>query len=265
MRLSVLCFAAVSFAWAAIGAGGEGEVRVGLDPRSAPWVFVPGHEFLPREDVTRPPRTTPTELAKLVGIDVDVLGALAARLRIRPQLVPTAWRDLETGLVGGQYELILCQWTPTTKTPTAIAASAPYYEWGLLVAGRADDARIRTLSDLQDKRVGEGEDPAVGPALRAMGVGLGVGLVGNENESVLFDDLKAGRLDAVVYDSPYVRWRVARDQRLRVVGEPLNRLGYHVGVRRRDASLLARVDAAIGDLMVSGDLAAIRRKWEEPP
>ena len=131
------------------------------------------------------------------------------------------------------------------------------------MAVRANDARIRSLSDLQGKRVGEGEDPAVGSALRAMGVGLGVGLVGNQNESVLFDDLKAGHLDAVVYDSPYVRWRVTRDQTLRVVGEPLNRLGYHVGVRRGDASLLARVNAAIAGLMASGELAAIRRKWEE--
>lgn len=237
-------------------------LRVGMDPRSAPWAYVRGREFLPREDLTRSPAGRPVPLEKLVGLDVDVLHALARQLAVRPVIVPTAWRDLEPGLAAGRYELILCQWTPTPETPVAIAASIPYYEWGLLVAVRAGDARIRSLNDLEGKRVGDGEDPAVGPALRAMGVGLGVRLVGNPNESVLFDELKGGRLDAVVYDSPYVRWRVAGDSGLRVVGEPLNRLGYHAGVRQGD-DLLPRVNAAFETLAASGVLAAIRRRWEE--
>jgi ABC-type amino acid transport substrate-binding protein len=262
MHLGALCLALLAGSPAVV-ADDRPLLRVGMDPRSAPWAYVPGREFLPREDVTRPPAGPPVPLEKLVGLDVDVLHALAARLHVRPVIVPTAWRDLEAGLIEGRYDLILCQWTPTPKTPAALVASIPYYEWGLLVAVRASDTRIRSLADLAGNRVGDGEDPAVGPALRAMGVGLGVRLIGNQNESVLFDDLKAGRLDAVVYDSPYVRWRVAADPALRIVGEPLNRLGYHAGVRRGDP-LLPRVDVAIQSLAASGELAAIRRRWEEP-
>jgi polar amino acid transport system substrate-binding protein len=78
----------------------------------------------------------------------------------------------------------------------------------------------------------------------------------------LFNDLGAGGLDAVVFDSVYVRWRVMRDGAFRVVGEPLNRLAYHVGVRREDAALLSRVNSAIRDLRASAEMAQIRRHWE---
>jgi ABC-type amino acid transport substrate-binding protein len=47
-----------------------------------------------------------------------------------------------------------------------------------------------------------------------------------------------------------------------VVGEPLNKLGYHVGVRREDAALLARVQAAVKALVDSGEIEKIRKRWE---
>jgi ABC-type amino acid transport substrate-binding protein len=86
-----------------------------------------------------------------------------------------------------------------------------------------------------------------------------------ENEARLFADLKAGAIDAVVYDSPAVRWRARNDKELKAVGEPLNRLGYHVGISARDDVLFGQVGSAIVVLTRSGALAAIQRRWEEEP
>jgi ABC-type amino acid transport substrate-binding protein len=48
------------------------------------------------------------------------------------------------------------------------------------------------------------------------------------------------------------------------VGDPLNKLGYHVALRARDEGLFASVQAAIQALRRSGALAAIERRWEQP-
>jgi len=48
------------------------------------------------------------------------------------------------------------------------------------------------------------------------------------------------------------------------VGEPLNRLGYHVGIRKADTALLGQVGAAVKDIVASGESERIRRKWEGP-
>ena len=78
----------------------------------------------------------------------------------------------------------------------------------------------------------------------------------------LFSDLIDSKLDAVVYDSLYVRWRASRQHDVRVVGEPLNRLGYHLGLRKADAALLREVEAAVRTLRDSGELSRIQARWE---
>jgi polar amino acid transport system substrate-binding protein len=237
-------------------------LRVGLDPRGAPWAFVPGYDYT-HESVRATPRLKRGQLERLTGLDVETLRALERRMGARMEIVQTAWREIETGLLAGRYDLILNAWTPSASTPAGILASEPYFEWGLLVAARAADPSIRSVTDLAGRRIGHIRDPAVLPALRAMGTGLGAKLVvvdqGGED---LFSRLGRQELDAIVFDSAFVRWRVARDKAFRVVGEPLNRLGYHVGVRASDPALFERVQAAVRDFAGSPEAGAIRRKWE---
>lgn len=85
-----------------------------------------------------------------------------------------------------------------------------------------------------------------------------------DNEDRMFADLSAGKVDAVVYDSPAVRWRAKGDEAIKVVGKPLNKLGYHVGVRGADEELFSQIESAIRALASAGTLEAIQRKWEQP-
>ncbi|HET7293696.1 MAG TPA: ABC transporter substrate-binding protein [Vicinamibacteria bacterium] len=240
-------------------AGGAGSsLRVCMETRDPPWAYVPGHEW-DIVDRSKTPTLGARDRARLVGLDVDVMAALARRLEASARVVPTAWVGLERALGGGRCDLIISSWTPTPDTPTAIVASAPYCEWGLLVVARSDDRRIQAVSDLGGARVGHIPDPSVARALAEMGRGEEF-VLGTKTQ--LFQDLRSGALDAVIYDSLYVRWLVARDAAFRVVGRPLNRLGYHVGVRRSDAALAARVRAAVDSLVASGEARAIQAKWE---
>jgi polar amino acid transport system substrate-binding protein len=237
-------------------------VRVGLDPRSAPWAFVPGYDYK-KEDVHAPPKLTAEQLSRLVGLDVDVLHALERRMDVRMQIVPTPWFDLEAGLVASRYDLILNAWTPSARTPETIVATTPYHQWGLLVAARTADNSIRALADLADRRIGHVSDPSVLPALRALAAGVGARLaVVDQGGEELFSRLGRGEIDAIAFDSAFVRWRVARDGAFRMVGEPLNQLGYHVGVRASDKALFGKVQQAIDAFVGSSEAREIRRRWE---
>jgi ABC-type amino acid transport substrate-binding protein len=231
-----------------------------MDPRSPPWVFTPGIDY--SRDDTRPDQPTKVDVRKLTGFDIEVMEALARRMGAAPRIVPTSWGELEGGLVARRFDLILCGWTPNPATPPGILASDPYHHWGLLIAIRADNATtIRSVADLDGKRVGHFVDPAVHRGLSAMGHGH---FEARTHPTTLFRDLVARTLDAVIFDSLYVRWRVANDPSLRVVGPPLNRLGYHVAVRKEDAVLFAKVQAAVKDLTSSEEMARIRTRWEGP-
>lgn len=193
-----------------------------------------------------------------MGLDVDVARALAARLDRPIEFVRANWFEIEKELLERRFDVILSAWTPTRKTPPTIAASEPYASWGLLVVVRSDDASIGGYQDLAGKRVGHIADPAVLVTISS----LGAQLKSYTAEPALFYDLRQQKVDAAVADSPFVRWRAANDPGIRVVGEPLNRLGYHVGVRKEDVQLFQDVQAALKAMLQAGELEAIRKKWE---
>jgi polar amino acid transport system substrate-binding protein len=259
LRLTVFWLAGALAGSASLSAAEP--LRVGVDTRSPPWAFVPGLDYS-REDATKDPAITSSQLRKLVGLDVDVAQALGRRLGVPVRFVPVAWFDLEQALIARRIDIILCAWTPRGATPSEIASSKPYAEWGLLTAVRAGDGSIRSFADLAGKRVGHFRSGVVGRTLSAVSAAK---LLVYDSQEKLFDDLKARVVDAVLYDSPYVLWRVANDEAFRVVGEPLNRLGYHAGVRAADVELLRQVQTAVEDLVSSGEARQLQQKWAKAP
>jgi polar amino acid transport system substrate-binding protein len=251
----------IALACLALPAAAEDAFRVGMDTRSPPWSYVPGLDYS-AEDATKDPQVTEAQLKKATGIDVDVAQALARRLGRPLQIVPVAWFDLERALVDGRIDAIACAWTPSRQTPAEIVATEPYYEWGLLLAARADDASIQSERDLKKVTVGHFQSQVVERTLRSVGA---ASLRVYDKQETLFDELKAGKVGAILYDSPYVRWRVGRDKSFKTVGEPLNKLGYHVGLRRKDAELGVKVQAALREIVASGERDKIRKKWEDAP
>jgi ABC-type amino acid transport substrate-binding protein len=234
------------------------ELRVGMDTRTPPWSFVPGVDYT-ADDFTKDPAPSEAQLKAVQGIDVDIAHALARHLGATLRIVPVAWFGQEQGLVTKRYDAIVGAWTPNPKTPAEIAATAPYYNWGLQIAVRADNQKVKSYADLAGARIGHYRDAAAERTVRSLAAGS---LASFDSQEVMFDELKAGKLAAVLFDSPYVLWRVARDKELRAVGAPLNRLGYHVGVRKEDEALFDRLEAAVRAIVAAGDVTKIQRKWE---
>jgi len=233
-------------------------LRIGMDTRSRPWVFVPGLDYS-KEDFAAPPRITAAQLEQLAGVEIDILAVVARRLKVRARIVPVAWGEIEKGLLDKRYDVLMNAWVPSSKTAPQIVASSPYNDWGLLVVVRADETRIRSFADLAGKVVGHFADPSVDRSAISLRAGRRVPF---EDSDQLFEALAAKKIDAAVEDSTFVRWRVTQDDKFRSVGEPINRVGYHFGVRREDTALLSRLESAIRELRSSGELAEIKKRWE---
>jgi ABC-type amino acid transport substrate-binding protein len=232
-------------------------LRVGMDTRSRPWAFVPGL-YDSKEAYDQPPKISASQLGLLQGTDIDFMKALARRLNAVPKVVPFAWPKIEEGLVSKEFDVLINGWQPNSRTPAGIVASSPYFEWGLLIVVRAANTTIRSYRDLAGTRVGYYSDRIVDRTVQGLGAGS---LVPLEDSDRLFQELAAGRVDALVEDSTYVRWRVAHDSSFRVVGERLNRLSYNVGLRREDKALYQKVEVAIRELIEAGEIERIRARW----
>jgi ABC-type amino acid transport substrate-binding protein len=258
-RTLVALLLAAPGASVAIGAPEPAVLRVGMDTRSRPWAFVPGLDYS-KEDWQKPPRITPAQVEELQGLDIDFVKALGTRLGVTLKIVPYTWQHIEEGLVSKQFDLLVNAWVPNSRTPPGIVA-IPYCEWGLVVAVRADNRTIQSYQDLEGTTVGHFNDPAVQRSVDTLRARKTIPF---EDSDQLFDALGAGTLDAAIEDSTYAVWRVAHDPSFRVVGEPLNKLVYSVGLRKDDAALAERVEGAVRDLVQTGEIAKIKKRWASP-
>jgi len=259
-RAAVLA-AALGLGLPASRAGAETAFRVCMDTGLPPWSFVaarlPRFEEDPAEAKRLPPPTA-AEVKAAQGLDVDVAQALARRLGLGLQIVQTGWYDIEKALVGGSCDAIVNAWTPSRRTPATIVASDPYFAWGLQVAVRQDETRFATYTDLKGHAVGHIDDPALELTLRAL---AGARLQPFELNRELFHALQKGKLDAVAHDSTYIAWRIGRGEPFRTLGQPLNKLGYHVGLAKAGGEATARALAAVKELTASPEMEEIRKKW----
>lgn len=236
--------------------------RVCMDTGLPPWSFIPTR--LPRfeEDPAlskRLPPATAAEIKTAQGLDVDVAQAVGRRLGVSLQIVQASWYDLEKTLAAGGCDAIVNAWTPSRRTPAGIVASEPYVQWGLQVAVRQDETRFARYTDLAGQAVGHIDDPALELTLRAL---AGAKLVAYSLNRELFYALQTRKIDAVAHDSTYIGWRVGRGEPFKAVGEPLNKLGYHVGVMTAGGERSARALAAVKDLAASVEMEGIRKKWQ---
>src|ERR1700756_4572614 len=56
---------------------------------------------------TFPPFNSKAPSGELVGYDVDIAKAVAAKLGVKPEFVPTEWSGIIAGLRGNKFEVIV--------------------------------------------------------------------------------------------------------------------------------------------------------------
>jgi cystine transport system substrate-binding protein len=105
---------------------------------------------------TYPPFDSRNSAGELEGFDVDVAKAVAARLGVKPQFIPTEWSGIIAGLQAGKFDVIVNQVTITPQRKEALDFSQPYTFSAAQLIQRADDKRdIKSLEEFKgEKKLG---------------------------------------------------------------------------------------------------------------
>ena len=90
---------------------------------------------------TYPPFDYRNSDGQLEGFDVDVAKAIAARLGVKPEFVPTEWSGIIAALQAGKFDVIVNQVTITPQRQQALDFSQPYTYSAAQLIQRADDKR----------------------------------------------------------------------------------------------------------------------------
>ncbi|MBI4352035.1 MAG: ABC transporter permease subunit [Elusimicrobia bacterium] len=200
----------------------------------------------------------PKDPDKLIGFEVDLAAALAAKWGVRAEMVQNNWDGLIPALGRGSYDFIMNGLEITPEHLKQVAMSRPYYIYSQQIVTAKDRNDIKAQEDLKGKKVGVLSASMSHRLLEKMG---GVTVVAYAGNSEPCRDLKNGRLDASLMDFPIALYYAKPFPELKFSGEPFAFGYYGIGVPKKDEALLKEINLALDALLAEGKLKAIYKKW----
>ncbi|MDX1934440.1 MAG: ABC transporter substrate-binding protein/permease [Capsulimonadales bacterium] len=210
----------------------------------APYIF---------KDAKDPTRT--------VGFEVDLAAMLARRLGRPPVFVQNQWDGLIPGLATRNYDIVLNGIEITPDREKEVLFSLPYYATAEQLTVRIDTHDVQSLADLKGRKVGTLKASLAQRYLEQENArGANIDIATYDDQDTAYEDLALGRTSAVLMDFPIALY-CADPARLKSVGKPIGYMRYGIALRRTDEALRTKIDAALEEVIRSGELRRSYQKW----
>ena len=202
----------------------------------------------------------PQNPARTVGFEVDLAKALSRELDRPIKFRQYQFRSLIAGLQRGDFDIAMNGIEVTPDRRAKLLFTHPYYVFQQQLVVRANDDRIQTFDDCQNKtgiRVGTMEDTAASRILNHAGIDAKI----YDNQIEPYSDLEHGRIDAVLLDFPIALYYARPNGKLRFAGDPFAEGYYAIALRKDRRQLAVELDHALERLIATGELRHIYEKW----
>ncbi|MCS7111141.1 MAG: basic amino acid ABC transporter substrate-binding protein [Ignisphaera sp.] len=214
-------------------------LRVGTSPDFPPFEYIsPGGE--------------------IVGIDIDLIKALAKRLGYEVEIVSMSFDGLIPALVNNQIDVIASGLTITSERAEVVSFTIPYWDADqAIIVARNSNFRPKGLEDLVDKIVGVGSGTTAEGLLTdfVKDTGKNIDVKSYDSYVLAVKDLVNGRLDAVVIDTPVARsFAESYDIVVSCIVETGEKYG--LAVRKNDTELLNNLNKVLEEFLKS-------KEWQE--
>ncbi|MGP7817421.1 amino acid ABC transporter substrate-binding protein [Niallia sp. 01092] len=199
---------------------------------------------------------------KIVGFDIDYAKAAAEKMGVKVKFQPIDWKTKESELSSGRIDLIWNGYTITDDRKKKVLFTKPYLKNAQVVVTLAD-SKLAKLDDLKGKVVGLQSLSSAADALDANPIKSKIKEVTEFSDNVMaLNDLKSGRLDAVVIDEVVINYYMTKEKgSFKVLNESLAPEEYGVGVKKGNEELLEKLQKALDEMNTDGSAAKISEKW----
>ena len=173
---------------------------------------------------------------KYVGFDIDLIDEVAKRAGFEPQILSMGLDGLIPALMSGSIDVAVSALTITPERAAKVDFTKPYYESGLSIMARKDDASIKGAKIRTFNSAGEA-----------------------------FLELNNKGCEAIVNDKPvneyFLTQKASANFNLREVPGVLKAENYGFAIRKGDDKLRARLDKALDEIRADGTYDKIYAKW----
>lgn len=227
---------------------------------------VKGKTFSVATDTTFAPFEFRNGSGDLVGIDMDLLRAIAANQGFKVDIKSLGFDAALQALQSNQVQGVIAGMSITDKRKLIFDFSDPYFDSGIQMAVAKSNNDVKTYSDLKGKSVAvkrgsEGETFA-----NSIKAKYGFTVKALADSATMYDDVKAGNSVAVFDDYPVLAYGVSQNNGLKIVTPKERGSSYGFAVNKgQNADLLTAFDKGLANLKASGEYQKILDKYLAAP
>jgi glutamine transport system substrate-binding protein len=156
-------------------------------------------------DASFPPFESMSPTGEPEGFDVDLIKAIAESQKMDIEVKHTGWDPMMAGLQDGSVDVAIAGITITDERKKTFDFTTPYFTAQQVILVKKDAPAVKTVADLKGKKIGV-QSGTTGQFLVEDKLGKGYnGLKGYEEVAGAIEDMKNGRIDAVVADNAVVK------------------------------------------------------------
>ncbi|MCL2208838.1 MAG: transporter substrate-binding domain-containing protein [Treponema sp.] len=195
-----------------------------------------------------------------IGFDVDMAKAIAKKLKLDVEFIDTAWDGIFAGVDTRRFDCIMSSVTITPERLAVHNFSKPYIQNTLAIVMPKNSRHVvRSPEDLTGLGVAYQEETTSDYFMDDLAKG-GLKFTPYEYDKVMycFDDLRLGRVDAIMTDLLVAYEYVARSEVYEIVWQG-GEEEFGVCMKKGNDALTEAIDKALDELFEDGTMLQISR------
>ena len=232
-------------------------------PAPAPVAAAPAKVYVVGTDAAYAPFESQNEKGEIVGFDIDVVKAVAAKAGLEVKFVNTPWEGIFNALGQGDRDMVVSAVTITAERKQTMDFSDPYFDAQQLIAVK-DNSKVAGFADLKKLKVGVQTGTTGDEAVSKLLGKTSTAIKRFESTPLALKELESGGVDAVVADNGVVVHYVANNPggKFKTVSDKeFVPEQYGIALKKGNAELLAKVNKGLADIKADGSYAQIYTRY----
>jgi polar amino acid transport system substrate-binding protein len=223
----------------------------------------PARVYVIGTDAAYAPFESQNEKGEIVGFDIDVAKAVAAKAGIEVKFVNTPWEGIFNALGQGDRDMIASAVTITEERKQTMDFSDPYFDAQQLIAVK-ENSKVAKFADLKKLKVGVQTGTTGDEAVTKLLGKTSTNIKRFESTPLALKELESGGVDAVVADNGVVIHHVANNPTSKfktVADKEFVPEQYGFAFKKGNTELQAKVNKALAEIKADGTYAKIYEQY----
>jgi polar amino acid transport system substrate-binding protein len=262
-----LQLAGITAATLVLAACGKKEEAPAPAPVAAAPAPAPAKVYVVGTDAAYAPFESQNEKGEIVGFDIDVVRAAAAKAGIEVKFVNTPWEGIFNTLQQGDRDMIVSAVTITAERKQTMDFSDPYFDAAQLIAVK-ETSKVAKFADLKKLKVGVQTGTTGDEAVTKLLGKASTNVKRFESTPLALKELEAGGVDAVVADNGVIAHYVANNPggKFKTVSDTeFVPEQYGIAFKKGNAELLGKMNQGLAAIKADGSYAQIYAKYFGAP